>query len=513
MSHSAESPGSLESMRSRRDASARLARPLDRAVVIARAGRLLDLVGRLVCAAILAILAVLLTRAVGLGLPFPAGPIAVATAIGIAGWQASRRWKWPDRLATAMAIERAHPRIGEKISRAVAFINASCEKPVSQMDLPGVSLMTEALDEATAALEGVAIDRSGRHPLRGPLIPLEWPTAGLASAVAFSIAMLVAPGRLVQPLADAFLPPRTVQEISRVPPVEPASRFPIGAVAAASRLAGAAATEERLAAALLARFARSPGVARDELSRGEQDWLDEIASLQAVIAEDVGRDLSAVVAAVEGREPTLAAKLAGGLVRERVARLARAADRIRGNQLAAASGLIMGEMRPLLVALAEWGVEPTRKAGPAFDRAELVQRRIMSAIGGARERATGAFDAEGRTPAAGETELAPVDAAVKPSATATAGIDSAGDAAGGTTGDAGGPGSGAAPADGGVVTAPGDRLPAWVRAREQRSAETLSGDPFAAPPRYREAVNDYYLRLWTSESPAEIGESTREAAP
>ncbi len=510
MNLSAESPGS---MRSRRDASARLARLLDRAVVIARAGRLLDLVGRLVCAAILAMLAVLLARAVGLPLPFPAGPIAVAAAICIAGWQASRWWNWPDRLATAMAIERAHPRTGERISRAVAFIGVPRDEPGSQTDLPGFALMNEALDEAATALEGLADDRSGRSPLRASLVPLQWPAAGLVSAVAVGIAMLVVPGRLVPSLADVFLPPRTPHEISRMPPAEPASRVPKEAVAAAGRLAEAAATEERLAAVLLARFARSPGTARDELGRGEQDWLDEIASLQAVIAEDVGRDLATLVAAVEDREPTLAAGLAGGLVRERVAKLARAADRIRGNQLAAASGLITGEMRPLLAALAGWGVKPTGKTGPAFDRAELAQRRIVSAIGGDAERWTGAVDAAARMPAADETEMAPVDATVKPSATATAGTDSAGDAAGGTAGDAGGPGGGAAPADGGLAIAPGDRLPAWVRAREERSTETLSGDPFAAPPRYRDAVNDYYRRLWTAESPPAIGPSTREAAP
>jgi len=372
--------------------------------------------------------------------------------------------------------------------------------------------MAVALDEAAMAVEGVGGDRSGRQ-LLGPLVPLRWPAAGLASAVAVGIAMLVVPGRLVPPLVDAFLPPQSPHEISGVPPAEPASRVPEGVVAAAGRLAEAAATEERLAAALLVRFARSPGTARDELGRGEQDWLDEIASLQAVIAEDVGRDLAAIVAALEDREPTLARALAGGLVRERVAKLAGAAERIRGNQLAAASGLIAGEVRPLLAALAARGVEPTGKTGPAFDRAELVQRRIVSAIEGEGERWTGAVDAEERMPAGKETDLAPIDAAAKPSATATAGTDSAGDAAGGSTGDVGGPGGGAAPADGGAATVPGDRLPAWVRAREERSAESLSGDPFAAPSRYRDAVNDYYRRLWCAESPAAIGESTRGAAP
>lgn len=508
-------PGDLHgAMRPRRDPSTRLARLIDRAVVIARAGRLLDLLGRLVCASILAMLAVLLARAVGLGLAFPAGPIAVAAAVGVAAWQASRRWRWPDRLATAMAVERADPRIGERISRAVGFIGVPHDEPGTPKDPPVLELMAEALDEAATVLEGLNVDGSGdRHSVRGSLLSLRWPAAGLAAAAAVGIAFFAVPGRLVLPLADAFLPPRMPATISRVPPAETVSRLPKQAVAAAGRLAEAAATEERLAAALLTRFARSPGTAREELNRGEQDWLDEVASLQAVIAEDVGRDLAAVVAALEERDPTHAASLAGGLVRERVAKLASTAERIRGNQLAAASGLISGEVRPILAALGAWGVEPAGKTGPAFDRVQLVQRRIVSAIGLDGERATGAVDAGWRTPPADETELAPVDVTAKPSATATAGTDSAGQAAGGTTGDADGPGSGGSPTGGDVVTTPGDRLPAWVRAREPRSAETLLGDAFAAPPRYREAVNDYYLRLWAAESPAPPGRPTREAAP
>jgi len=527
------------SMRPRRDASSRLARLLDRAVVVARVGQVLELAGRGVVAVVLAILAIVLACSLGFHLPFPTGLIVVAVAIGIAAWRGIRTWKWPDRLATAMALERAHPRIGETISRAVGFIGAASEKAGPPADLLAVDLIGEALEEAATAVEALSQDRSGnRHAIRGPLLPLRWPAAGIAAAVVVAVAFLAVPGRLVPQLAEAFFVPRPAEPIPRFVEAEPPTALPRAAVAAATRLAEAASTEERLAAALLARFARLPGGSREELTRVEQDWLDETAALQAAIADDIGRDLGTVVAAVAGTDPRIADELAGGgLVRERVAALEQAAERIRGNQLAAASGLITSQVRPILAALAECGVGPSGKTGPAFDRAELVQRRILSAIEADGDRLSATMTESGRIPNGNAGDLAPADGAghgPAPSMLGTAATDRTAPGAGGTTGtggvpagdagstagdagstagDAGGPGSG-----GMAGTDAGPRLPAWVRAREERPVETLAGDDFSAPPRYRGAVDDYYRRLWAAESPtrparAEQQQRTQEASP
>jgi len=520
------------SMRPRRDASSRLARLLDRAVVVARVGQVLELAGRGVVAVVLAILAIVLACSLGFHLPFPTGLIVVAVAIGIAAWRGIRTWKWPDRLATAMALERAHPRIGETISRAVEFIGAASEKAGPPADLLAVDLIGEALEEAATAVEALSQDRSGnRHAIRGPLLPLRWPAAGIAAAVVVAVAFLAVPGRLVPQLAEAFFVPRPAEPIPRFVEAEPPTALPRAAVAAATRLAEAAATEERLAAALLARFARLPGGSREELTRVEQDWLDETAALQAAIADDIGRNLGTVVASVARTDPRIADELAGGgLVRERVAALEQAAERIRGNQLAAASGLITSQVRPILAALAECGVGPSGKTGPAFDRAELVQRRILSAIEADGDRLSATMTESGRIPNGNAGDLAPADGAghgPAPSMLGTAATDRTAPGAGGTTGtggvpagdagstasDAGGPGSG-----GVAGTDAGPRLPAWVRAREERPVETLAGDDFSAPPRYRGAVDDYYRRLWAAESPTrpartEQQQRTQEASP
>ncbi len=512
------------SMRPRRDASSRLARLLDRAVFVAQFGRLLELVARILVAVAVAVLAITVACSLGLRLPFPTGPIMVAAAIGIAVWLGTRKWNWPDRLATAMALERAHPRIGERISRAVGFIGRPSETAGPPTDLPMEDLVAEAVEEAATAIEALAGDRSGkRHAIHGPLLPVRWPAAGLAAGVAVVVAILAVPGRLVPQLAEAFFPPRPARPIARPVETDPPMALPKAATTAAARLAEAAAAEERLAVALLARFARLPGGAREELTRREQDWLDETAAVQAAIADDIGRDLGTVVAAVARTDPRIADELAGGgLVRERVAALEQAAERIRGNQLAAASGLITKQVRPILLALAECGVVPSGKTGPAFDRAELVRRRILSAIAADEDRLPATMTESGRTPTGTSGDLAPADGAERgpaPSMLGTTAIDrvatqaagttgtgrgTAGDAdstagsiagsAGSTAGTAGGPASVAA-------TDPEGRLPAWVRAREERPVETLAGDDFSAPPRYRAAVDDYYRRLWAVESP------------
>lgn len=517
------------SMRPRRDASSRLARLLDRAVVVARAGQVFELAGRVVVAVVLAILAIVLAFGLGFHLPFPTGPIMVAVAIGIAAWRGIQTWEWPDRLATAMALERAHPRIGERISRAVGFIGMPSEDAGSPADLPVVDLVGEALEEAATAVEALAVDRSGkRHAVRGPLLSLRWPAAGLIAAVAVAVAVLAVPGRLVPQLAEAFLVPRPAGPIARSMETEPPTVLPTSAVAAAMRLAEAAATEERLAVALLARFARLPGGSREELTRREQDWLDETAALQAAIADDISRDLGTVVAAVAGTDPRIAAERAGwGLVRERVAALEQAAERIRGNQLAAASGLITSQVRPILAALAECGVAPSGKSGPAVDRAELVQRRILSAIEADGDRVMAGAAEAGTIPKGDALDLASADGAGRGPAPSTLGTteiettstDRTARQAGGTAGTGGSPAgdAGSIAADAGgpaswgvVVTGPGGRLPAWVRAREERAVETLAGDDFSAPPRYRAAVDDYYRRLWAVESPARPERQQRE---
>lgn len=530
------------SMRPRRDASSRLARLLDRAVVFARLGRLLELVGRVLVAVAVAVLAIAIACSLGLRLPFPAGPIAVAAAIAIAARQGTRTWTWPDRLATAMALEKAHPRIGERISRAVGFIGMPSKTAGPPTDLPMVDLVAEAVEEAATAVESLAVDRSGkRHAIRGPLLPLRWPAAGLAAGVAIAVAVLAVPERLVPQLAEAFFLPRPARPIVGPVETEPPTALPKAATAAAVRLAEAAATEERLAVVLLARFARLPGGSREELTRREQDWLDETAAVQAAIADDIGRDLGTVVAAVARTDPRIADELAGGgLVRERVAALEQAAERIRGNQLAAASGLIASQVRPILSALGTYGVVPSGKTGPAFDRAELVRRRILAAIEADGDRVAAVAAEAGTIPKGNALDLAPADGAGRgptPStlgtaAIETAAIDRTASQAAGTKGTGGGPAgdagstAGTAGSTGGTAgepasvaaTDPGGRLPAWVRAREERPVETLAGDDFAAPPRYRAAVDDYYRRLWAVESPAgpaplERRQREQEAAP
>ena len=154
---------------------------------------------------------------------------------------------------------------------------------------------------------------------RGPSTrgPNRFAAAGLAAGIVITVAAMLAPDRLLRAVAEPFVGPWLTETIPRPVAGEPPTIVPEAAVAAAARLAEAAAVEERLAVALLARFARLPGGSREELPRHEQDWLDETAAVQAAVADDIGRDLATVVVAIGRTNSRLSADLAGGgLVRE-----------------------------------------------------------------------------------------------------------------------------------------------------------------------------------------------------
>jgi hypothetical protein len=144
----------------------RLQRRLDRSVTLARTIQAAGCAGRISCAFMAAWgLALLCAR----GLAIAGGPtvpddwaatFAAFVAAAVA-WVVIRRAlaSWPNRLRQAVATERAHPHLGETISRAVEFIEP---RPEAGQSLPSTdptgspALKRLAVTQAADAITGIA---------------------------------------------------------------------------------------------------------------------------------------------------------------------------------------------------------------------------------------------------------------------------------------------------------------------------------------------------------------------
>jgi hypothetical protein len=160
---------------------------IDAAVAVARAGTAAGVVGRLACVGAAAVVVV---AAVDLWLRRPgfwAGGSVVAAAIGLAAWRlfSSPARRPADRLRIAQAIEAAHPELGERVSRAVGFLDAM---PGGSHPAGGsareISPVTRGLQSLAVEQAAAAVDGLGRPPVPGLRMELLWWAAGLAAVAA-----------------------------------------------------------------------------------------------------------------------------------------------------------------------------------------------------------------------------------------------------------------------------------------------------------------------------------------
>ena len=176
---------------------------IDAAVTVARAGTAAGVVGRLACVGAAAVVVV---AAVDLWLRRPgfwAGGSVVAAAIGLAAWRLLSSPARPpaDRLRIAQAIEAAHPELGERVSRAVGFLDAmpGSVRPTGQAghaplqhggshpaagSAPEISPVTRGLQSLAVEQAAAAVDGLGRPPVPGLRMELLWWAAGLAAVAA-----------------------------------------------------------------------------------------------------------------------------------------------------------------------------------------------------------------------------------------------------------------------------------------------------------------------------------------
>ncbi len=334
-----------------------LRRSLDSSVAVARTVAVLGCAGTIAAVAAAAWAATLLVVRL---LPLAGGSthsdawplVAAAAAAAGAAWPAIRTAAaaWPSRLMIAVAAERAHPQLGERISRAVEFLDEVASAAAT--DRGSAALKALAVEQAAEAAAGI-----GRLPvpaLRGQLRLAA--AGGAAIALVAALTLATSPSRTTDrgggetattaatPAASRSTPEATLQIWRKLeairgqlaggrPPTHAALATAIAAVAAESERALEAAGGE--SAGVLSVFAAAlPQLERDLAARPADDAaalagvrrsLDELSSLAraAVRIADAAafeRSLAAVLSEWFALEPgelpaDLPAPVRGGLDR------------------------------------------------------------------------------------------------------------------------------------------------------------------------------------------------------
>lgn len=515
-------------------------RSLDRAVIRGCAVRLAGIVGCwAACAAVLWWAVVAVGQGLGGGADLMAAA-PVATRAGIAVFagvvtavifrDAVFNGRWPTRLAVALETERCDASLGERVSRAVAFLDETDDTTEDGRESSADAALARglrrlAIEQAVAALPG-------RLAVPGRPSDIAWIGAGvLAGAATLIMALVVpAPRRGATPAGDAAGAEAAGPAAGTAGGQNDAAPADTARLAIVQRLRAAAAIERRVAAVTAALFAEAPGASRDALSRESQARLDRLAAIQAEVCDAVRsirpevRGLTATSAATSAALTaaclaqldgfvTAGGEAIGGHVTAN--RLGLAGDRAAAaaDAIAAAAAVLAGDTG---AATREEPIrDDPRLARAAFVLDEIVAVGALAAEDAARSPSLGATTVaaapdQERAPttpsgaAAGpvrETVGSPArgDAATTSPSQAAAGQAAEGAAAGRPDGLVAGP-SGARPADRGW------RPPA---PHPLESSSTPTAIPEDAPAAYRQAVAEYYRLLRPLPAPGGAAKESR----
>ena len=455
----------------------RLRTAIDRRVGTARIVHGLGIVGRSGCVAACVWAAALFAGRVA-GIPVDARLVTgiVLAAAALAGWLFACRGtaSWPTRLAIALAAERAQPEIGERISRAIDFLDETAAGGDGSTTLKAL-----AISQAAAAA-----DRIGAVPIAGAARHV-----GFAVAAALALSLLaIADARRDTATTHATIATEAPAEGSSPPAVQPTFDPLSAAGQAAARIAALAGFERRLAHSLAGWFAESPGLAavdapprrrlaiadaaalHDDLMAGASSAADVLAAAaaDAPALSDAMTDLAADVDAAQEN-------VSAAIRDHRLAAAAEAAGRL-ADRLTAAARRLGIPVPPTGDGLRE-SQRPFEESGPlSLDRDS---RSLLDRLD-RLDRAAGSV-AEG---------LAVSVPGPPPDATVPAGTAPG-------AGDGGAPAETVQPA-GLVPDGPGsERL--WALVPEQSlPLRPKAADP-AAFPSHRRAIDAYYRLLLEQE--------------
>jgi hypothetical protein len=464
--------------------AARLRTAIDRRVATARIVHGLGIAGRIGCIAASAWAAALL-------IGFFAGEAdarlvagSVLAAAAIAAWFLFRRAtaSWPTRLSIALAAERAQPEVGERISRAIDFLD----------DTPAGGACSTALKAIAIEQAADAADRLATAPIEGAARHLGFAAAAAVALALFTIASPRRDAASTSATATTQAPGVDSSPAKARPAFEPRSE----AGQAAARIAALAAFERRLADSLAGWFAEAPGLAPIDASPRRRRAIAEAAMLHDDCMAGVSSAAQAITAATAADANGAAAALgkamadltrdadaaqeivSAAICDHRLAAAAEAASHL-ADRLAAAAGLL-----GLPVGDAGHQVFPEQQptAGPAPTSLDRDSRALIDRLARLDRAVTSASIAEGFDVT--ERGVAPPSAA--------------------PAGSAAGPGGGASaesPQPGGLAPG-GDGIErVWSLVPEQSLPLRPRAADAATFPSHRRAIDAYYRLLLEQKRP------------
>ena len=275
----------------------RLRTAIDRRVSTARLVLGLGVVGRIGCvAACVWAIAVVADRIAGGRVDARLVACTVLAAAALAAWFFARRAiaSWPTRLSLALAAERAQPELGERISRAIGFLDDTTSESDGSTTLKALAISQAA--DAADRIVAVPIEGGTRH-------------VGFAAAAAVALSLLAIAGTC----RDAVTMHATIATEAPAADSSPATTRPTfeplsAAGQAAARIAALAGFERRLANSLASWFAEAPGLAAIDAPPRRRLAIADAAALHDDVIDGASSAADVIATAAANSDATALSK-------------------------------------------------------------------------------------------------------------------------------------------------------------------------------------------------------------
>jgi hypothetical protein len=306
--------------------AARLRMAIDRRVATARIVHALGAVGRIGCvAACVWAIAFVADRIAGGRVDARVVACTVLAAFALATCFFARRAiaSWPTRLSIALAAERAQPELGERISRAIDFLDDTTAESDGSMTLRVLAISQAA--DAADRIVAVPVEGGTRH-------------VGFAAAAAVALSLLAIAGTR----RDAVTTRATTANDAPAADSSPATIRPTFdplsvAGQAAARIAALAGFERRLTNSLAGWFTEAPGFAAIDAPPRRRLAIADAAALHDDVMAFASSAADVIAAAAAATDDTVLSKAMADLAADVDSTQANITAAIRDHRLAAAA--------------------------------------------------------------------------------------------------------------------------------------------------------------------------------
>lgn len=308
------------------DAAERLRTAIDRRVATARIVQALGVAGRIGCVAACDWAAALIASRIA-GFP-PDSRLVTGTvlaAAALAAWVFARRAmaSWPTRLSLALAAERAQPELGERISRAIDFLDDTTTEGNGSTMLKSLAISQAA--DAAGRIVAVPVEGAARN-------------VGFAAAAALALSLLAVAGTRRDTVAmHATTGTEAPADDSSRAAVRPTFDPRSAAGQAAARIAALAGFERRLANSLAGWFAEAPGLAAIDAPPRRRLAIADAATMHDDAVAGLSSAVDVIAAAAAARNAAPLSDAMADLAADANTAQANVSAAIRDHRLAAAA--------------------------------------------------------------------------------------------------------------------------------------------------------------------------------